>query len=148
MQIKVEEFVKINPQVALTTFWDMTRWAQIWSPMEEVHVIYQDDKSQEVVMCVDRDGVKEKNRTLRFLEEDNTIDFFSPEPPPMMRHHRGSWQFHAREEGCVIIAEREFSLKNDENENENIKFQEKFKQRLEKILAMFKLHFEEEVQHV
>ena len=143
MQIKVSNYINKSPKEVSQYFWDMSQWLIIWPAMEKIELLYEDGFHQEMLMHVVREHQSESNRTIRFLNDDGSISFFSPEPPPMMSFHKGAWLFISENQGCSIEAVREFSLIPEENESKNDffarenNFTERFTQRLNQILYQF-----------
>lgn len=97
-------------QAVLDLVWDMDAWLRVWQPIEQVEVTYQDPVHQEFTMVVERDGRMEHVRTIRYRRPDR-IDFFSPDPPPTMSRHSGSWVVEPEVTGCLLRAERHFDLR-------------------------------------
>lgn len=120
---------------ALDMFWDIDRWRELWDPIERVEMTYEDPQRQEFVMHVHRGGRLERVRTIRYLRP-TSIEFFSPEPPPMMRRHVGEWQFAADGgSGSVVRAVRHYVLYPDGPAP--AQFQAEFEARLRAILGRF-----------
>lgn len=93
-------------------FWDIEAWQSVWDPISQVRVTYCDGRNQEFLMSVDRDGTEERVRTIRFRAPDS-INFFTPVPPPAMSWHRGAWLFAPVSGGCRVTAVREYALISD-----------------------------------
>lgn len=114
--------------------WDMQRWREIWAPIEQVDVIYQDPCHQEFVMDVERDGAVEQVRTVRYRRADR-IEFFSPQPPPMMSRHIGMWHVSEGAEGTTVRAIRRYDLRSAVDDPTT--FDTNFAARLQRILDEF-----------
>ncbi|MFJ4209038.1 SRPBCC family protein [Paenarthrobacter sp. NPDC089675] len=128
-------------------FWDAAAWQRVWSPMDQIQIEYDDGVHQEFWMTVNRDGLDERVRTVRFRYEESLIRFFTPNPPPMMRQHAGSWDFAHHPDGTVVTATRRFAMK-DRFDDSSLKrqwnadaFADSFQSRVDAILASFSSHF-------
>lgn len=139
-----------SPSEAVSTlFWDICRWQQVWQPIEQVEVTYDDGWHQEFVMAVWRDNQREQVRTIRFRDQTANIHFFSPNAPPMMDVHHGTWRFEIVETGCRVTATRDYVLTRLPEEQDNVwikrrmLFRSAFAQRLAAILARFHMHFDQ-----
>lgn len=155
MLIETEIELPTTVDDAMNLFWDMQEWSKVWSPVTDVSMLYSDDVHQEILMTVDRDGVVEKNRTCRFRFDEQTIEFFSPQPPPMMSYHQGAWLFkNLGKKYCKVKARREFALQRYKGESNAIfserylKFSTHFEKRLHTILEKFQSHFSGDVKYV
>lgn len=148
MLIQQEMTIAASPDVIQKAFWTLSRWQEVWAPMQKITILYQDDFHQEIVMQVNRDGVEECNRTIRFRKADNReIAFFSPLPPPMMILHRGVWRLQGDNTMTRVTAIREFKLiREDEDDiayaHRTMQFADNFNRRLLKILQSFKHNIE------
>ena len=117
--------------IVRSCFWDIEKWNSIWQKIETVKVLYQNPVIQEFQMKVWRNDILENIRSIRFLEE-NGIDFFSPDPPPMMKWHQGQWLFSkVNDNQTLVTAQRQYELKDSTNATE---FKKNFRNRLNKIL--------------
>ncbi len=141
-RIEVSRSISCPPAIVKSAFWDIEKWNVIWKLIDTVRVVYSDGRHQEFLMSVWRGGICEHVRTVRFRNQ-NSIDFFSPEPPPMMSFHRGKWSFRRNEKSTVVTAVREYNLKMVENEdnksyeNRCRTFDHQFTKRLTLILETF-----------
>lgn len=119
---------------ALDMLWDMQRWREIWAPIEQVEVIYQDPCHQEFVMDVERDGAVEQVRTIRYRRTDR-IEFFSPQPPPTMTRHIGMWHVSDGADGTTVRAIRRYDLRDSIADPDA--YDTNFAARLQRILDEF-----------
>lgn len=99
-----------TPQAAQDMFWDLQTWRDLWTPIEQVTIVYDDPVHQEFVMDVELAGHLQQVRTIRY-RRPGVIEFFSPDPPPAFTHHVGTWSFTADGEGgTVVTATRVFTV--------------------------------------
>jgi len=139
MMIYEKKIVKCSQKEVANLFWDIHSWSKIWNPIEQIEMIYDDGFNQEFIMRVWRDKLCETVRVVRFKIE-NSIFFFTPISPPMMKTHAGSWKFTALSKDLTCIeAHRSYELKSSHSD-EN--FQRNFSNRVLCILEVFKKHFE------
>ena len=128
-------------------FWDIRRWHSIWSPVDAVKVNYDDGRHQEFTMALRWLETDVTIRTLRFMEPQGDISFFSPNPPPEMSSHVGKWGFKAIENGCLITILREYKLmrmnfeSGDEHSLRATEFKRVFEARLDNLLRAFQRHY-------
>jgi hypothetical protein len=124
--------VPISAEVASQHFWDLNLLRRFWTSITSAEAIYDDGANQECLMSVHRDGKDEHIRIIRFRDQFD-IEFFNPEPPPMMTFHRGAWRFRLLPEGgCQVVAERNYKLIQLSNES-----RESFTQRTDQFNAKF-----------
>jgi aromatase len=65
-------------------------WPSLLPHCRDIHVNYDDNCNQEFVMKVDVKGEVENIRSIRKCTL-NKIEYFQPEPPPVLNEHRGYW---------------------------------------------------------
>jgi hypothetical protein len=130
----------------VSLFWDIEAWHAVWDRINTVYLVYDDALHQEFSMSVERDGRIEQVRTIRFRTSTGDIEFFSPDPPPTMVSHRGSWLFRTGP-GCLVTARREYRLHRYQSESieeltrRRRKYAQNFSSRLERILECFADYF-------
>ncbi|WP_138500843.1 hypothetical protein [Nostoc sp. PA-18-2419] len=129
--------------------WQMQQFQNIWQPITQTVIKYDDGTHQECVMWVERAGRQENLRVIRFRCGQDIL-FFNPEPPPMMSFHQGAWRlFPTSDGGCVIVAERKYELlcHPTETDEEYLgwteQFHASFQVRLETLLKTFQHHYEQ-----
>lgn len=106
-------------ELLASCLWNMTELQRFWDPISETEVLYDDGKHQEATMSVRRNGQLECIRIVRF-RSPASIEFFNPVPPPMMRHQRGSWEFHvgSNPNETLVVARRDYQLTRDDDESD------------------------------
>lgn len=140
--VRVERAVPAPPRRAFAHFWSIERLREGWPSITGFAILHEDGAHQEARMSVLRDGAVEEVRIIRF-RRGLDIEFFNPEPPPMMTWHRGAWRFRPLAGGCLIAAEREYDLRRRDGETESqlldreLSFQGALEARLGEILASF-----------
>jgi hypothetical protein len=113
--------------------WGIKSWAQCWSPIHTVEILYDDGFHQDFAMFLEWQASDTYIRTVRFLDGEGDIVFFSPKPPPPMTTHHGKWQLTLDEDQDVeLTAIRWFELPLIEKET-----QEEYQQRLKNFSAKF-----------
>ncbi|GHC88097.1 SRPBCC family protein [Streptomyces flavofungini] len=134
-------------------FWDITAWHRVWEPISEVAVLYEDPVHQEFTMAVERNGRIERIRTVRFRTTGHDMEFFTPQPPPMMSWHRGAWLIQdAPGGGCTVRATRDYRLRDEPGESaaafgaRRARFGQSFEIRVGAILDRFADHFSRKEQ--
>lgn len=121
--------------------WDIHEWKNFWSPLEEVHIQYDDGQHQDFEMLVNWQSALARVRTVRFRKSNGDICFFSPQPPPPMAVHQGIWKFSKKDDQYTqLTAVRYFELPFLNNEHLDAyavrleKFSLDFSSRLETLL--------------
>lgn len=141
--------VQAPPEQVAALFWDIDAWHRIWLRIDEVEVRYDDLVHQEFVMAVQRDGRQENVRTVRYRRDDGDIEFFTPQPPPTMDRHRGTWRFTADPDHpgrCRVDAGRAYRLIRDPRHDDDAhrsyrtSYARRFSRRLQAILDCFVEH--------
>lgn len=141
--ISVSIFINYDYKELFSTFWDIKKWHNIWNPIDEVLINYDDNLKQDFSMYVWRDGVKEEVRTVRENINNEVIDFYSIQSPPKLDWHIGRWIIKQHKSGTIITAQRNFKMDADNNSRESFDlYQLNLKNRLKDILLAFKNHFE------
>ncbi len=121
--------------------WEIKYWTNFWIPTHNVNVLYDDTLHQDFSMSLDWQTSSTYIRTVRFLNEQGNITFFSPTPPPPMTLHQGLWELTPENDQITeLTAIRFFTI--PLSENETLKEYEKrlndfsqgFVVRLEKLL--------------
>lgn len=91
--------------------WDVKSWSQFWSPLHKVDILYDDGSHQDFAMFLEWQKEDTSIRTVRFLDDQGNITFFSPQPPPPMAVHQGVWQLDLSDgNGTDLTAIRWFKL--------------------------------------
>jgi hypothetical protein len=131
---------------ALACFWRPATLRKFWPSVEVFQAGYDDGLHQDGLMVVERDGRQERIRVIR-LRRGREIAFFTPQAPPMMSRHTGSWRFEdAPTGGCVVRAAREYQLRRGEGEStpefsaREREFAGRLRQRLDALLQAFAAH--------
>lgn len=93
---------------------DVALWPKMLAHCESLDLRYDDGGHQEFVMDVQTAAGTETFRSIRLCEpEALRISYFQPQPPPVLRHHRGTWRVRAVPGGCEVIADRTVVLDPD-----------------------------------
>jgi len=93
------------PDLVYALLADVGGWPSVLPHCESLDVRYDDTVDQEFTMQVRASGATETFRSVRHCDEQTlTITYFQPEPPPVLRRHRGSWQVRAIAGGAEVIS--------------------------------------------
>lgn len=87
---------------------NITRWPERLPHCNKVDVIYDDGIDQEFYMEVDVNGKNEKIRSIRHCEVPYLITYFQPNPPPILKKHRGSWRIQSIEPDKTLLTSYHF----------------------------------------
>lgn len=84
---------------------DVAGWPGLLPHCDGLTIRYDDGAHQEFTMDVRTASGDERFRSVRFCDDRAlTIDYFQPEPPPVMTRHSGSWEVRSTGEGCEVIS--------------------------------------------
>ncbi len=138
-KICVKTEIRSSYEKVRSVLWDIREWTQFWYPVHKVEILYDDGKHQDFVMFLNWQAKETNIRTVRFLDSEGNIVFFSPKPPAPMRVHQGLWQLK-RSENIELTATRWFELFPVEKESPEAyqkrrkEFSDGFVERLEKLV--------------
>ncbi|WP_180552058.1 hypothetical protein P3U69_12520 (plasmid) [Staphylococcus haemolyticus] len=113
-----QDSIKINTPIEtmIRSIWDLDCWEEKLEHIKNIEILYDDGYNQEFLM-----GVKTENnsnivnvRSIRRKNDDNSIEFFQPEPPEYLLHHAGLWSFSPINKDSVeVFLEHNWNLDND-----------------------------------
>ncbi|MCI0382490.1 MAG: hypothetical protein L0207_05525 [Chlamydiae bacterium] len=133
--------MKSSAEKVRAILWEIKSWVQFWSPLHKVEIFYDDGVHQDFSMFLEWQATNAYIRTVRFLDHEGNIAFFSPVAPPPMIVHHGLWQISASDnQSAELTAMRWFKLPLIERETleeyqKRLKdFSESFVGRLENLL--------------
>lgn len=140
-KISATKTIKANYNCVYQSIWKIDSWANFWSPLHEVEILYDDGTHQDFVMTIAWQSTEARIRTVRFRNIKGDIFFFSPIPPPPTTIHQGMWQLKSHGEHKVqLTAVRWFELPTSqvetvlEYDQRVTKFSQEFQLRLETLL--------------
>lgn len=139
--ITVKRVIKAPLDKVRAFVWDIQSWAQFWSPLHEVRVLYDDGIHQDFELKLDWEKQETLVRTVRFKKHDGNISFFSPTAPFPTSIHQGSWNFYEQADGTTeLVATRSFLVPDFVHLDE---FSLGFTQRLERLLEKIGMQCEQ-----
>lgn len=95
--------VAVPPERVLEEYWKLERWPEVAPHVRAIDILHGDENTQVLVMTVSTRGRIDAFKTVR-VRERNLIRYLQPAPPPILRHHHGSWLFDATETGTRVIS--------------------------------------------
>lgn len=95
--------MKVPPDKAYSDLQDARSWPTLLPHCRAINMRYDDGQNQEFVMTVDVRGTDEHIRTVRRCTP-GTIEYFQPEPPPVLKEHRGAWRIEPHSEGSRVTS--------------------------------------------
>jgi hypothetical protein len=96
--------VAAPPARVIDAYWKLERWPEVAPHVTAVDLLYGDGDAQVLVMTVNTRGRIDRFKSVR-VREGNTIRYLQPHPPPILRHHHGSWTF-LEENGATRVVSR------------------------------------------
>ena len=93
---------------------DVANWSNLIPHCQTIDLLYDDGSNQEFIMEVGTPYGNERVRSIRRCHQDIlSIEYFQPEPPPVMTRHCGSWMLNSVPDGTQVLTRHEFSLDSD-----------------------------------
>ncbi|MEK8019678.1 MAG: SRPBCC family protein [Candidatus Parabeggiatoa sp.] len=90
---------------------EVESWPNLLPHCDAVDLLYNEGGYQEFVMNVSTPHGKERFRSIRICRDNIfSIEYFQPEPPPVLKLHRGAWVLQSVPEGTNIIASHEIQI--------------------------------------
>jgi len=90
---------------------DAANWSLLLPHCQAVDMLYDDGSNQEFIMEVRTAYGTERIRSIRRCRQDLlTIEYFQPEPPPVMSRHSGRWTLNSVPGGTEVFARHEFQI--------------------------------------
>lgn len=87
----------------LEEYWDLESWPSIAPHVRAIELLYSDANVQVLLMTVATRGRIDRFQSVR-IRDRNAIHYFQPVPPPILRHHHGSWTFAPANDGCEVTS--------------------------------------------
>ncbi|PTU86835.1 hypothetical protein BUZ62_06680 [Staphylococcus pasteuri] len=110
-----QDSIQINTSAEkmINSIWNLDEWEEKLEHIKKIEILYDDGYNQEFLM-----GVKTENnsetvnvRSIRRKNNDNSIEFFQPEPPVYLLHHAGKWSFTPIDNNTVeVLLEHNWNL--------------------------------------
>ena len=139
-KISVAKKIKAPSEKVRDILWRIESWTQFWDPLYKVNILYDDGFHQDFSMFLEWGNQDSHIRTIRFLDRNGDIVFFSPIPPAPMTSHHGMWQVVTHGNYTELKATRWFSLSErtketlGKGEQDLESFSKGFEKRLENLL--------------
>lgn len=89
-------------------------WPNLLPHCQAVDMLYDDGSNQEFMIQVGTAYGSERIRSIRRCRRDLlTIEYFQPEPPPVITRHSGRWMLNSISGGTEVFIRHEFRLNPD-----------------------------------
>jgi hypothetical protein len=85
-------------------YWSLKDWPNVAPHVQAIQMHYADDAVQVLTMTVASRQRVDAFKTVR-IRKANTIHFFQPDPPPILLHHTGCWQFEPNGQATLVTIE-------------------------------------------
>jgi hypothetical protein len=85
-------------------FWKLEDWPQVAPHVRGIDLHWQDETVQVLTMQVETRGRLDGFRSVR-IRQDDSIFFFQPRPPALLRRHWGWWHVAAEGGGARVVSE-------------------------------------------
>lgn len=84
---------------------DVAGWPKLLPHCDGLVLHYDDGRHQEFVLDVRTAEGPETFRSVRHCDQEElSIVYFQPQPPPLLRRHEGSWRVRAAEGGSEVVS--------------------------------------------
>lgn len=93
-----------TPEEVVEAFWGLEDWPQIAPHVRGIDMHWEDETVQVLTMRVETRGRLDSFRSVRIRQGDS-IFFFQPRPPALLRRHWGWWHVEADGSGTKVISE-------------------------------------------
>jgi hypothetical protein len=93
-----------SPESVMSAYWSLKDWPKIAPHVQAIQMHYADDAVQVLTMTVATRQRVDAFKTVR-IRKANAIHFFQPDPPPILLHHTGCWQFEPDEKSTLVTIE-------------------------------------------
>lgn len=101
-----------EPDRVMAAFWDLEDWPAVAPHVRAIDMLYGDDQAQVLIMQVATKQKLDAFKSVRIKQRD-TIFYFQPAPPPLLRTHYGSWRFVATTNGTTVISQHTVDINTD-----------------------------------
>jgi hypothetical protein len=101
-----------EPDRVLAAFWDLEDWPAVAPHVRAIEMLYGDDQAQILIMHVATKKKLDAFKSVR-IKQRNTIFYFQPAPPTILRTHYGSWRFVATTDGTTVISQHTVDINTD-----------------------------------
>lgn len=96
----------------LDAYWMLERWPEVAPHVTAIELLYDDGDAQVLAMTVNTRGRIDRFKSVR-VREGNTIRYVQPQPPPILRHHHGSWTFTEGAAGTRVVSRHVIEVEPD-----------------------------------
>jgi len=97
------------PESVMGAYWSLEDWPQIAPHVHAIKMHYADETVQVLTMTVKTKDKVDAFKTVR-IRKANSIHFFQPDPPPILLHHTGCWQFEKDEQLTLVTIEHAIEI--------------------------------------
>ena len=104
--------ISAEPQRVSAAFWDMEAWPAMAPHVHAIDMHYCDDNVQVLTMQIATNGRINSFKSVRVRQRD-TIFYFQPEPPPILREHQGAWRIASHPTGTVVTCYHSIEIDED-----------------------------------
>ena len=109
-EINVE--YEAEPGRVMAAFWDLEDWPAVAPHVRAIDMLYGDDQAQVLIMQVATKQKLDAFKSVRVRQRD-TIYYFQPAPPPLLRTHYGSWRFVGTANGTTVVSQHTVDIDTD-----------------------------------
>jgi aromatase len=96
---------------AYECLWDVTRWPEFLSHVNEVRMIEEHSGYQRFTMETTGPAGTHVTESIRYSGPDHVITYEQVGPPPLLRVHTGRWLFEPVPDGVWIIGEHTIEVR-------------------------------------
>lgn len=98
--------IETEGERVLRAFWNLEDWPSVAPHVRNIDMHYCDNNVQVLTMHVSTRGRLDSFKSVRF-KQGNSIFYFQPTPPPILRSHNGAWHFTPGL-GNTVVTSRHF----------------------------------------
>lgn len=112
IDFEIEVGIEVPLERVFEGFWDPKRWPEVADHVKKIDTHFEDDLTQVLTMRVETRGRMDSFRTVR-IRHDDSIFYYQPQPPVMLREHYGWWQFTRTSEGTIVTSRHVVSVNHE-----------------------------------
>lgn len=101
--------IAADPELVMGAYWSFEDWPRFAPHVHAIQMHYADEAVQVLTMTVKTRDTVDAFKTVR-IRKANSIHFFQPDPPAMLLHHTGVWQFEVDGDGTVVTIEHAIEI--------------------------------------
>ena len=109
-KFQTEKTIPQPAELVYEALWHIKNWPSLLPHCNDIKVLYDDGVYQEFIMQITVQGNIESMRSIRCSPNKRKITYFQPEPPALLKVHRGEWLLEPLGKATRVISTHEITL--------------------------------------